>query len=572
MALGVGRWAFGVHVFSILSIPVPFVLSLRYTLARLSGPGVAMLASVKSATPYGIEGLSCEVEVDLSPGLPKVVTVGLPDTAVRESQDRVRSAMRNAGYLFPIQRVTVNLAPADIKKEGPAFDLPIAIGMLIAHGQLTSDRLKDYAVTGELALDGRVRPVRGALAMAMRCAADGLKGLIVPAANAREAAVVEHIDVIGVEDLTQAVGFLAGQLAIEATTIDLEQVFNAAGRYDEDFADVKGQEAAKRALTVAAAGGHNVLMIGPPGAGKTMVARRLPTILPPLTLAESLETTRIYSANGMLRDGQALIATRPFRAPHHTVSSAGLVGGGSTPTPGEISLAHHGVLFLDELPEFGRHVLEVLRQPLEEGQVTISRAAGALTFPAAIMLVAAMNPCPCGFATDPKNECHCTSRQIAQYMSRISGPLLDRIDIQIEMPPLDGRVLRRQATGKSSGDIRADVAAARKRQGERFAAARLAVENGDRPQRKDLRGSVPVFAGVNARMSHKDVMRHCRLDAAGESVLDAAMGQMSLSARAHDKILKVARTIADLAASPDIQAEHVAEAVNYRSLDRELWA
>jgi len=386
-----------------------------------------MLAKIPSASVIGIEGYMAMVEVDIRHGMPAIITVGLPDAAVKEAKDRVESAIRNSGYSWPSDRITINYAPGDIRKEGPAFDLPTALGMLAASGQLQDDLLGDYAAVGELALDGALRPVRGCLAAAMACREDGLRGFIVPGGNANEAGVVAGLEVIPVGSLTEAVGFLAGQLPIEPVVIEQEAIFEESSHYDIDFADVRGQEAAKRALTVAAAGGHNVIMIGPPGSGKTMLARRLPTILPMLSLEESLETTRIYSSVGLLGPGKSILATRPFRSPHHTISHAGLVGGGSVPTPGEVSLAHNGVLFLDELPEFDKKTLEVLRQPLEDGMVSIVRVQGSMTFPANISLVAALNPCPCGYFGDPRHECRCTPRQIQNYMGRISGPLLDRI-------------------------------------------------------------------------------------------------------------------------------------------------
>ncbi|MCK4375858.1 MAG: YifB family Mg chelatase-like AAA ATPase, partial [Candidatus Brocadiae bacterium] len=417
-----------------------------------------MLGKILSAGVFGIDGYPVEVEFDVRSGLPAAVVVGLPDAAVKESKDRVATALKNSGYTWPDGRITINLAPADMKKEGPAFDLPLALGCLSATGQMLSDRLKDYAAVGELALDGSVRSVRGALAMAMACRQKGLKGIILPADNAAEAAVVADLEVVPVRALAQAVAFLTGEVPIEPCAVDLETVFEEARVDDVDFSDVRGQEHAKRALTVAAAGAHNVVMIGPPGSGKTMLARRLPTILPMLGIEESLETTRIYSSLGLLRPGESIIAVRPFRSPHHTTSEAGLVGGGTVPAPGEVSLAHHGVLFLDELPEFNRHTLEVLRQPLEDGVVTISRAAASLTFPAQIMLVAALNPCPCGYLTDPRRECHCTPRQIQAYMGKISGPLLDRIDIhpqvarrRLRRPPRRIRQADRRPAGRELG-------------------------------------------------------------------------------------------------------------------------
>jgi len=509
-----------------------------------------MLGKIRSVGVFGIDGYPVEVEFDVRSGLPAVVVVGLPDPAVKESKDRVATALKNSGYMWPDGRLTINLAPADMKKEGPAFDLPLALGCLSATGQMLSDRLKDYAAVGELALDGSVRPVRGALAMAMTCREEGLRGLILPTDNAAEAAVVTGLEVVPVRALAQAVGFLTGEVPIEPCAVDLEAVFEEAREDAVDFSDVRGQEHAKRALMLAAAGGHNVLMIGPPGSGKTMLARRLPTILPMLDIEESLETTRIYSSVGLMRPGQPIIATRPFRSPHHTTSEAGLVGGGTVPAPGEVSLAHHGVLFLDELPEFNRHTLEVLRQPLEDGVVTISRASATLTFPARIMLVAALNPCPCGYLTDPRRECHCTQRQIQAYMGKISGPLLDRIDIHLDVPAVPYRELRASRDGASSAQMRGEVQRARAAQAARFGDARLA----------------------NAHMSHRQVKQYCALDAAGESLLKQAVQEMGLSARAHDKILRTARTIADLEGADAVTATHLSEAVQYRRLDRNLFA
>jgi magnesium chelatase family protein len=509
-----------------------------------------MLARIHSAAMVGIDAVPCEVEVDPGKGgFERSTIVGLPDASVKESIERVRSAIMNCGFPFPPSASIVNLAPADIKKEGPSFDLPMAMGVLVGQGIARSESIRQTVFLGELALDGRVRPVKGALAAAMMAKREGFASLIVPAENALEAAVVQDVEVIPVGSLAEAVGYIEGRLPLEPAVVDIATIFSQVSRYDVDFADVKGQESAKRALAVAAAGGHNIMMIGPPGSGKTMLTKRLPTILPPLTLEESLETSRVYSAMGLLSRAEPLIGRRPVRAPHHSASAPSLVGGGAVPRPGELSLAHHGLLFLDEFPEFSRNVLETIRQPLEDGCVTIARASGSLTFPASIMLVAAMNPCPCGYATDPKRKCKCTPGQIERYMGRISGPLVDRIDIHIEVPAVPFQDLANKRDGTDSATMRQQVQRARERQRARFAG-------------KD------IF--TNSQMNSRQVRQYCRLDETGMAILKNAVYELGLSARAHDKVLKVARTIADMEGAEDLQPVHLQEAIQYRRLDRRL--
>jgi magnesium chelatase family protein len=514
-----------------------------------------MLYKTLSAAVYGIDAELVEIEVHLvqrpadSQQEPLVTMVGLPDMAVRESRERIRSAITNSGLVFPVYKTIINLAPADVKKEGSAFDLPIAVGILGASGELNSERLDDALIIGELALDGRVRPVRGALPIAIAARDKNLKRLLLPAENASEAAVVGGLDVYPVRDLREVIALLNSDPMPQPLRVDLDEMFSRTDPHPVDFREVRGQMSAKRAIEVATAGSHNLLMIGPPGSGKTMLAKRIPSILPPMTFEEALEMTKIHSVAGFT-DSRGLLTIRPFRSPHHTISDAGLIGGGSIPRPGEVSLAHNGLLFLDELPEFDRNVLEVLRQPLEDQKVTISRAAMSLTFPASFMLVAAMNPCPCGYYNDPTRACKCTPPQIQRYISKISGPLLDRIDIHIDVPAVKVTELSSQEALEGSAEIRERVGRARKIQQGTFAGEQ-------------------IFC--NAQMTPRMIRKYCQLAPGPQALLELAIKKYGLSARAYDRILKVSRTIADLEGAKNIEDRHISEAVQYRTLDRSFW-